>query len=345
MSVNAPSTPRSWSPASNTQGPLPAIIQLSRPYLSPIQIKNLEEKTAHANGSRDQQLKFQAFSVILATGNYLRFPIRTMGTAMIIFQRFYLFNTMQDFPSTLDTAHACLFVASKTEDTLKKLKEILLASYHIKHPTGPDISMDSPVIEDQRRRLISLERHVLETMSFDFRVRHPQSYIMKFAKHLRCKSRSFVQFNSDLFIDPAPLAETAWQVALDSYKTLVPLKRTPHAVALGCLYIAASLLECDVSGLNPERFCVPPGDFENVVLELLEFYIDWLPQTMLSTRYPDPAPFMSMRIELNKRVGKYSEIRASGAHLRLRDHTMGDKGTVRYVLNWERERLERDELY
>ncbi|KAK9355743.1 cyclin-like protein [Lipomyces doorenjongii] len=327
MAANASSTPRSGSPATNPQGPLPAIIQLSRPYLTPSHIWTLEQKVAHTNGSRDQQLKFQAFSVILVTGSYLRFPIRTMGTAMILFQRFYLFNSMQDFPSTLDTALACLFVASKTEDTLKKLKEILLASYYIKHPSGPDISMDSPIIEDQRRRLISLERHVLETMSFDFRVRHPQPYIIKFAKRLRY---------------PMPLAETAWQIALDSHRTLVPLKSTPHAIALGCLYIAASLLEVNLSDIKPEQFCVRPREFENVVLELLEFYIDWLPQTTLFATYTDPGKFMSMRIELNKRLGKYTEPRAPGARLKLRDYTMGDKGTVRYVLNWERERIERE---
>ncbi|KAK9367635.1 cyclin-like protein [Lipomyces kononenkoae] len=327
MSAHASTTPRSGSPASNPQGPLPAIIQLSRPYLTPNQILALERQVADTNGSRDQQLKFQAFSIILATGSYLRFPIRTMGTAMIIFQRFYLFNSMQDFPSTLDTALACLFVASKTEDTLKKLKEILVASYYIKHPGGPDISMDSPVIEDQRRRLISLERHVLETISFDFRVKHPQPYIVKFAKRLRC---------------PVSMAETAWQIALDSYRTILPLKSTPHAIALGCLYIAACLLEVDISVIKPEQFCVPLREFENVVLEMLEFYIDWLPQTTLFARYTDPATFMSMRIDLNKRLGKYIEQRAPGTHLQLRDYAMSDKGTVRYVLNWERERIERE---
>lgn len=40
-------------------------------------------------------------------------------------------------------------------------------------------------IEEQKKRIIGLERMVLETSCFDFRQRHPQPYIIKFARHLK----------------------------------------------------------------------------------------------------------------------------------------------------------------
>jgi CTD kinase subunit beta len=88
-------------------------------------------------------------------------------------------------------------VACKQEDTLKKLRDILVAGYTLRHPNGPDINPESQVplvdmcisrqtLEDQRRKIIILERHVLETATFDFRTQHPQPYIIKFTKHMNC---------------------------------------------------------------------------------------------------------------------------------------------------------------
>ncbi|KAK9480422.1 cyclin-like protein [Lipomyces japonicus] len=367
MSSHTPSTPHSTSPHSGSASsgkPLPFIIQLSRPYLSAQQIRQLEHDTTAASSSSSTastlQAKFSAFQLILNLGEYVRFPIRTMGTAMIIFQRFYLFNSIQDFPSTLDTAHACLFVACKMEDTLKKLKDIVVASYYLKYPNSNDLNLDSPVLEEQRRRLIALERHVLETMSFDFRIRHPQPYIIKFCKFLNL---------------PSDMGKTAWLVCIDSYKTLAPLKNTPAAVALACVYVACALNQSDDannSGLDvhPARFNIPNEQFESVILDLLEFYIDWLPQAILYQKYKDPGLFMEIRIEFNKRLSltsstsppssvshryyqphhesnnsnhNYGRHRVQhDADLILRDLTAGDKGTVRFVIDADRERVERE---
>jgi CTD kinase subunit beta len=38
------------------------------------------------------------------------------------------------------------------------------------------------------------------------------------------------------------LAKFAWRLAVDAYRTHVPLMYPPHTVALGCLYLAALLI-------------------------------------------------------------------------------------------------------
>ena len=48
-------------------------------------------------------------------------------------------------PISQDVAAACLFVACKQEDTLKKLREILMAGYTLRHPNGPEINPESQV--------------------------------------------------------------------------------------------------------------------------------------------------------------------------------------------------------
>ncbi|KAG5440289.1 hypothetical protein PCANB_001859 [Pneumocystis canis] len=207
----------------------PVAIQLSWPYFSTKQVASLSasSRSSSLSESKEIQIRFQAYTWIYLVGKYLKFPIRTIGSAMIIYHRFHLFNPISDFSYT-DTAAACLFVACKMEDTSKKLKDILIAGYNIKHPNGPDISFESQTIEEQKKRIIGLERMVLETSCFDFRQRHPQPYIIKFARHLKLSKE---------------IAQKAWDISVDSYKTFLPLKFTPHCIALMALVLASILLE------------------------------------------------------------------------------------------------------
>lgn len=71
--------------------------------------------------------------------------------------------------------------------------------------------------------MIGIERMILESSSFDFRYRHAQPFITKFAKILKCSKE---------------LTQRAWDISVDVYKTLSPLKATPHALALAALDLA-----------------------------------------------------------------------------------------------------------
>lgn len=74
--------------------------------------------------------------------------------------------------------------------------------------------------------MIGIERMILESSSFDFRYRHAQPFVVKFAKILEC---------------PKDLTQRAWDISVDVYKTLSPLKATPHTLALAALDLAARL--------------------------------------------------------------------------------------------------------
>lgn len=79
-------------------------------------------------------------------------------------------------------------------DTLKKPRELLAISYAIrfpdlaaksKHPSGDvDVdAMDQQVVENDRQRILAVERLILETICFNFTSRLPFSYVIKLAKH------------------------------------------------------------------------------------------------------------------------------------------------------------------
>lgn len=172
-----------------------------------------------------------------------------MATAMILCHRFLLFNRLPWLDSNYavrlhnscrishsrahlltdlqDAAAASLFVACKIEDTLKKSREILAGGINIRHPGSSEhINPDSKELDEAAKRVIGIERMILETSSFDFRNRHAQPFLLKFARALR--------------VDKT-LCRRAWRISVDVYRTLAPLRATPHALALACLDLAARL--------------------------------------------------------------------------------------------------------
>lgn len=96
-----------------------------------------------------------------------------------------------------DVALATLYVSSKLNDTLKKPRDIILASYGIRFPqlvrkgsTAVDISnVDPNVLEHERKRVLGIERLILETICFNFAVQVPFELVIKLGRKLERESR------------------------------------------------------------------------------------------------------------------------------------------------------------
>lgn len=118
------------------------------------------------------------------------------------------------------------------------------------------------MLDDGTKRVIGIERMILESSSFDFRYRHAQPLIIKFAKRFN--------FSKEL-------TQKAWDISIDVYKTLAPLKATPHALALAVLDLAMRLegrkliYSMRSSRLLGIRFCVSENLYLLFLLLLLLF--------------------------------------------------------------------------
>jgi hypothetical protein len=73
-------------------------------------------------------------------------PVRTFDTAVIYFHKFRLVHRDTEYAYP-DAAAAALFTACKIEDTLKKSKEILCASYNLKVSPSEHLTPDDNVFE------------------------------------------------------------------------------------------------------------------------------------------------------------------------------------------------------
>jgi CTD kinase subunit beta len=93
-------------------------------------------------------------------------------------------------------ALSVLYVASKLHDTLKKPRDIILASYAIRYPNlvkkgvvDPS-AVDPNMLEGERKRVLSIERLVLETICFKFGVDVGLDLVVKLGRALEGEQSS-----------------------------------------------------------------------------------------------------------------------------------------------------------
>ncbi|KAF8319756.1 cyclin-like protein [Clavulina sp. PMI_390] len=207
---------------------------VNHPYFTPDELAFLCDRQRGGKMSETQESKArtQACMFIEAVSARIGFPRATIGTAQTLFHRFYLFFPWRDF-SFYDVSMAALYVSSKMHDTLKKPRDLLMVSYAVRFPElaakakhGGEIDIDPATLEADRRKLLAVERLVMETVSFNFRVRMPFPYVIKVARDLRAGKY---------------LAKLAWTLSVDSHRTMAPLLFPPHVIAVASIYLAAKL--------------------------------------------------------------------------------------------------------
>ncbi|KAJ3799039.1 cyclin-like protein [Lentinula aff. detonsa] len=225
---------------SGAQSPsqLPASsIKYHHPYFTPAEVEIMSEKQrGKMTVTQEDKIRQNACGFIDAIGSRIGFPRRTIATGQSLYHRFHLFFPRKDF-NFHDVALAALYVSTKMHDTLKKPRELLAASYAIrfpdllsksKSPFGEvDIdTMDPQLVENDRQRLLAVERLILETICFNFTSRMAFPYVIKMGRALGAGKK---------------MTKLAWRLAIDSHRTFVPIEYPPHTVALGSIYVASIL--------------------------------------------------------------------------------------------------------
>ncbi|SJX64618.1 related to CTK2-beta subunit of C-terminal domain kinase I [Sporisorium reilianum f. sp. reilianum] len=269
----------------------PAIPTFSHiPYFTAIQLETLYARRRGARMSASTWLTNRdvATGFIQSVASRLGFPQRTIATAQQTYQRFHLFYPPSDFVLH-EIAVASLFVAAKLNDTHKKPRDLLLASYALRFPqlvkgggaasasgqdaavaadepafptlagqkrklgtsagggassNGGDTSsprplamaigsvgeadIDPSILETDRKRLMALEKLILESLCFNFHSNASIALKMVIKLGRRSNlSRSFIR--------------TAWKLAADLFRTAAPMQYPPNVIAVAALYAAALL--------------------------------------------------------------------------------------------------------
>ncbi|KAG6890592.1 hypothetical protein C0995_006568 [Termitomyces sp. Mi166 len=289
------------------------------PYFTPAEVKYLSEKQrGKLTETQEEKARQSACGFLEALGARIGFPRKTTATAQNLYHRFHLFFPRKDF-NYHDVALAALYVSTKMHDTLKKPRELLAVSYAVrfpdlaaksKHPGGEvDLdTMDPQVVEHDRQRLLAVERLILETICFNFTSRMAFPYVIKVGRALKATKK---------------LTQFAWRLAVDCYRTLLPIQYPPHTLALGSIYVAALLSSFEQPIPPAEQGFLAPHELASYLrkhdqwenqfqsqVEDLEVIAHTIIDLLAATQNPSantspstpssPSPHLSMRNQFDK---------------------------------------------
>lgn len=153
------------------------------------------------------------------------------------------------------------------------------------------------MFESSHKIIIGLERHILETIGFDFRVRYPQKILVKMTRNLR---------PSD---DDKGFIAMAYDMSIDMYKTFAPIKASSFAMALAIIELTALFQGGDVQKLHSldlAKYHTNRPSVVEVMLDLLELYIQWGKFTKVGMKF-ELSLFIDIKIQINQEVENTEE--------------------------------------
>lgn len=210
-----------------------SVIKTYRAYFSLAEVdRMIKIQSAKLAPARVEATRQQACIFMDKVGTRLGFPRRTIASAQLLYHRFHLFFPFASF-NPHEVSISSLMLASKMEDTLKKLRDIQMTAWVIRNIQEGGTGQGEPeplIIESERSKLVGIERLLLETVCFDFGSGKSAGgkdlfgYVVAIGRHLRSSHG---------------LIHLAFRLAVDSCRTLVALTYPPHIIALACLYLAS----------------------------------------------------------------------------------------------------------
>ncbi|KAF2732174.1 C-type cyclin [Polyplosphaeria fusca] len=271
-------------------GPHPSHIEVAQSYMLQSKIQQCLVNIGMSEAQEDQ-VRLRGVEWIDSVRRSLQLPIRTFNTAVVYYHKFRLKHADHEY-NWADAAAAALFTACKIEDTLKKSREILCASWNLKLPSNDHISPDDPRLDLPSKNIVGLERLMLECASFDFRNRYPQKIMVKLLK-----AGGF---------DKDTEAKTAWNISIDMYRTFTPLKQSTSTMALSCIELAARLHDMDVSRfaddndiLSCKSWYTSREEILETMRDILDLWTQHRAATLIAPHY-ELEKFLSISIALNQ---------------------------------------------
>ncbi|KAF2430218.1 hypothetical protein EJ08DRAFT_589333, partial [Tothia fuscella] len=275
----------SAAPAPPAEEEIPPLVDAAAPDRSKIVVARQfifqhECEAVGLNVERDVVGRLTGIGIIEGVRRALRMPIKTFGTACVFYLRYRYHIATSDEKDPKydfrDAALACLWLASKAEETPKKSKEILCAARNLTVPIEDHLTPDDESFETPSKVMITLERKLLEIVAFDFRARNSADVLAGLAHETGVQKSTGI---------------AALAICLDVHRTLAVLKQTRQTLALACLELAARFYERDaeIETLMSEALYERVGTSRNEILEtirdLIELYMSHQSLTVSGPRH------------------------------------------------------------
>ena len=196
---------------------------------TPSIVDGLSLAQEHANRSK-------GVGFITQVGILLKLPQLTLATASVYLHRFYMRHSMVDLPSRPGLHHyaiaaASLFLATKVEETCRKMKELVVACCRVAQKQ-PNLVVDEQNKEYWRWRdtILVNEDILLEALCFDLQLEQPYRILFDVLCYYHVQ-------------DSKRLRNAAWAFVNDSNLTTLCLLFPARTIAVAALYAAAKHTE------------------------------------------------------------------------------------------------------
>lgn len=200
-------------------------ISEERLYTTPSMLDGLDNKT-------ETDLRILGCELIQSAGILLRLPQVAMATGQVLFQRFFYSKSFIKHSFEI-VAMTCVNLASKIEESPRRVRDVINVFHHLKQGKGKKSS--TPLVLDQnyintKNQVIKAERRVLKELGFCVHVKHPHKIIVMYLQVLECEKNQM-------------LVQTAWNYMNDALRTNVFVRFVPETIACACIYLAARVLQ------------------------------------------------------------------------------------------------------
>ncbi|KAK3679292.1 hypothetical protein LTR78_000853 [Recurvomyces mirabilis] len=199
----------------------------------------------HVAEERDTRAKGVHF--IVQVGIMLKLPQLTLSTAAIFFQRFLMRASLKksrgDIPKLhhYQVAATALFLATKVEESCRKMKEMILAFCRVAQK-NPNLVIDEQSKDFWRWRdcVLHHEDVLLETLCFDLTVESPHRQLFDMLKWFGVEHHK-------------KLRNAAWAFVTDSGNTQLCLLCSSRTIAVAGLYAGCRYCEVKLPDDNKGR--------------------------------------------------------------------------------------------
>ncbi|KAG6890718.1 hypothetical protein C0995_005091 [Termitomyces sp. Mi166 len=146
-----------------------------------------------------------------------------MFTAATWFHRFYMRYSLEDFHRQ-DVAASCIFLATKTEECGRKLRDVArVGRAKIRNIDPSNIPVDSKEVDHFSSLILHVEEYLLEAICFDLVVESPHAELVDLF---------------DVYEKDTLTQDYAWCIAHDSYRTPLCVLYPPKVIAAACYVLA-----------------------------------------------------------------------------------------------------------
>lgn len=189
--------------------------------------------------TEETEIRAKGVNFIVQVGIMLKLPQLTLSTAAVFFQRFLMRASLKKERNGIpklhhyQTAATALFLATKVEESCRKMKELILAFCRVAQK-NPNLIIDEQSKDWWRWRdcILHNEDVLLETLCFDLTVESPHRQLFEMLKFFGLEHHK-------------RLRNAAWGFVTDSNNTQLCLLFSSRTIALSGLYAACRY--CDVA--------------------------------------------------------------------------------------------------